>query len=98
MFFITLLAAVGMSHILADGSILAGWRGRMKAKEEKEQKKSWLLEMVTCYQCNGFWTGALLGLITQPISWGLAWYWSLPLWLVVTPVVTGFASSCLRSN
>lgn len=93
MFLVALLAAVGMSHIIVDGSIFAGWRGRKAKQQEETGKKSWLLEMATCYQCSGFWAGAFMGLVLQPITWGFAWYWCLPLWLLVTPFVVGCASS-----
>lgn len=93
MFCIALLAAIGMSHIIVEGSIFAGWRGRKMQWEKETGKKSWLLELSTCYQCTGFWSGVVMGLLIQPITWGLAWYWCLPLWLLVTPFVTGCAAS-----
>lgn len=91
--FIALLAAVGMSHIVVDGTIFAKWRGRKVKWEQETKRKSWLLELSTCYQCTGFWAGVFMGLVLQPISWGFAWYWCLPLWLLVTPFVFGCAAS-----
>jgi hypothetical protein len=93
--FMALLAAVGLSHLVVDGSILAKWRGRMIKKYKEE--KPWVLELITCYQCTGFWAGFITGLILQPIPWfTYLWWWvALPLHLIVTPFVFGFAASYL---
>jgi hypothetical protein len=91
--FLALLAAVGLSHLAVDGSIFKGVRGRL-VKKYKETHP-WVLELITCYQCTGFWSGVFVALLLQPISWGFSWYWCLPLWLFVTPLVFGFATSYL---
>jgi hypothetical protein len=100
-FFIAVLAGVGFSHILVDGSILAKWRGSLV--EKYKDKKPWVLELITCYQCTGFWCGAVTGLLLQPIYWyytlifvlnhWLAVLASVPLYLIVTPFIVGCATS-----
>ncbi len=92
---LALVAGVGLSHIIVDGSIFAKWRGSLI--ERYRDTRPWVVELISCYQCTGFWAGALMGLALQPISWGLfdhLWWWlalliSLPLWLLVTPVIVG---------
>jgi hypothetical protein len=98
---IALLAAIGMSHIIVDGSVLARWRGKMVVKYK--DTRPWVVELISCYQCTGFWTGAFTGLALQPITWGLFSYFtwwlalilSIPLWLVITPFIFGCAASYL---
>lgn len=82
----SVLSAVGLSHLIVDGSIFAGVRGYLV--EKYKESHPWVLELISCYQCTGFWTGALVGLLLQPISWG---FW-LPSW-TLTPLLMGFASS-----
>jgi hypothetical protein len=59
-----LLAAIGMCHIMVDGSILNPFK---KWLEKPTWMLSWskgkLLAMLSCYQCSGFWAGALIGLL-----------------------------------
>jgi hypothetical protein len=96
-----LLAAVGMSHLFVDGTIF-DWLRKILIEKYKVTRP-WVLTLISCYQCTGFWTGALMGLFLQPISWGLfdhLWWFvallfSLPLWLVVTPFIFGCAASYL---
>src|SRR4051812_12087842 len=58
--FFFILATIGMSHVIVDGSIFnplkiwlqsAGWLGRK------------ILELVNCYQCSGFWSGSFVGTV-----------------------------------
>ena len=101
LFLIAVIAGVGLSHIVVDGSIFAKWRGKLI--EKYRDSRPWVVELITCYQCTGFWAGALIGLVLQPISWGLSSYlctWlafilSIPLYLLVTPFIIGCATSYL---
>ena len=101
LFLITMIAAIGLSHIIVDGSILA------KRKEDLlktyKAKYPWLEKLMTCYQCSGFWTGALVGLFVQPINWCLFdfFHWiialilMIPFYLIATPFIMGCAASYL---
>ena len=96
-----LLAGIGMSHIIVDGSIFAKWRGYLVTKYK--DTKPWVVELISCYQCSGYWTGIFWGLLLQPLHyWFLDYLWTwlaitlaIPLHLIVTPVVFGFATSYL---
>jgi hypothetical protein len=83
-----LLAAVGFSHIIVDGSILAKPRGLIVA-----YGPAWLKDLIACYMCSGFWTGLLLGLLSGVFinEWGATWFARL----FVLPVVYGSATSYL---
>lgn len=77
-FLIFCMATVGLTAILVDGKIFLSFRERLdrrvREQEERQQKKiasggmmrrSWsgfLLGIVTCYQCCGFWSGLFCGL------------------------------------
>jgi hypothetical protein len=101
LFVIALLAAVGLSHIIVDGSIFAKWRGSLV--EKYKETKPWVVELISCYQCTGFWAGAFMGLFLQPFYWYFhlsfyLWKWlavilSLPAFLLLTPFIVGCAAS-----
>lgn len=91
--FLSLLAGVGLSHLIVDGSIFKRLRGLLL--EKYQHTHTWVLELISCYQCTGFWAGALVALFLQPIAWGFSWYWNVPLWLIITPLIFGFAVSYL---
>lgn len=68
--FLTLLGGVGLSHILTDSSIV-----EKLIKNPLEKIKNLtsnkiittlinnFLEMMNCYQCSGFWSGLIVGLL-----------------------------------
>jgi hypothetical protein len=53
------LCTIGMTHIIIDGSILAGFREWWKKKFDGTK----LGGLVDCYLCCGTWVGFLMGLI-----------------------------------
>src|SRR6185503_2384959 len=77
-FTLYVLAAVGMSHILADASVIAPFKLWLSGKNNWFGKK--LLEMLNCYQCNGFWSGFAVAVL----GWlGLTWVlWAFAISLV----------------
>ncbi len=89
MFWIFLLACVGATHIIVDGSIFARLRGKVVS-----WNRPWLTELISCYQCAGMWIGFILGLIMQPIAWETTWT-VIRVWLalIATPCICGFAGS-----
>lgn len=98
-FFISLIVAVGLSHLIVDGQIFDSWRERIIQKYS--ENNPWVLKLLSCYQCTGFWSGVLVGLVLQPISWNFfAHLWwmvalilSILFYLIVTPLLVGFATS-----
>lgn len=98
---LALIAGVGLCHLVVDGSIFAKWRGELITKYR--ESRPWVVELISCYQCAGFWSGVVMGLILQPVEWNLfayMWWWlalvlSLPLYLLVTPIIIGCATSYL---
>ena len=62
-----ILASIGMTHIIVDGSIFEGVRNWLK-KQLSERAYG----MLECYQCTGFWCGLVSGYFTIAMF--------LPLW------------------
>lgn len=56
-----ILAAVGMAHIMVNGTIF----NPLKLWLERPGRGAWfskkVLSMMNCYQCAGFWAGAFTG-------------------------------------
>ncbi len=91
-FFLYIFAAVGLSHILADGSIMIPIKLWLSGEEKNWFSKRlfrWkpdgflnnkILNLLNCYQCNGWWSG----LITAIVGWlGLTWLlWAFAISLV----------------
>jgi hypothetical protein len=79
-FILLICAGVGLSHILADGSIMAPFKFWLADKNNWFCNK--FLEMLTCYQCNGVYSGAVVYIIYRIsplfdswpdlVLWGLA--------------------------
>ncbi len=79
-FILLICAGVGLSHILADGSIMAPFKFWLADKNNWACNK--FLEMLTCYQCNGVYSGIVVYLIYRIsplldnwpdfILWGMA--------------------------
>jgi hypothetical protein len=83
-----LLAGIGLSHIIVDGSIFAYPRGWVVTHGPE-----WLKKLISCYQCTGFWTGLLVG-----VASGIfinEFNTSLIGRLFVMPILYGFAVSYL---
>ena len=80
MFWACLIASVGLTHIVVDGSIFAGLRGWVA-----NSGMEWLKKLITCYQCSGFWAGVVLGLLLQPFGRDLWWF--------LQPLAFGLATS-----
>ena len=101
LFLIAVLAGVGASHIIVDGTIFAKLRGWIKTKFENT--KPWIVELIICYMCSAMYTGAFFGLILQPFSWysvfsKLLPHWaallaSIPFYVYITPFIVGCATS-----
>jgi hypothetical protein len=90
---LVLLSGVGFSHIIVDGSIFATPRGWIVSKGPE-----WLKKLVTCYQCTGFWTGLIVGVLSGVFINEWAPKLDDGLWLerlLVIPVMYGFAVSYL---
>lgn len=71
-----IFSAVGLSHILVDGSIFNGFKAWLAADKSENLLMNWftnlgmirwgrakLLALMNCYQCSGFWAGVAVGLI-----------------------------------
>ena len=97
-FLIFCMATVGLTAILVDGKIFLPFRerleNRVREQEERQQTKgrktsrTWsgfLLGIITCYQCCGFWSGLFCGLPFVVSRWA-----SNPLWGVMPQGNSGF--------
>ena len=76
-FFIFLIAAVGMTHIMVDGWIFIWWRNWL------EKWSTFFHKMFTCYQCFGFHAGWSLSLLWNP----------LPLEIVPSAIICALTTS-----
>ena len=95
-FLIFCMATVGLTAILVDGKIFAPLRERLEhrvhAQEERREasiarggkkRRTWsgfLFEIITCYQCCGFWSGLFCGLLLT------ANRYALPLFIFTRPM------------
>ncbi len=85
-FVLFLMAAVGLSHLLADGSIFAPFKFWLNGKGWFGAK---IVEMMNCYQCNGFWSGLVLALLAWAFGYTILWYvvlWPLAI-SIISPIV-----------
>lgn len=84
-FFLFLLASIGLSHILVDGTIM------IPLKAWLEKRPDWLSKQVTqilgCYQCSGFWSAVGIGLL---LFWAHEWGW---VYLVIYGLAGSFCST-----
>ncbi|HBT75891.1 MAG TPA: hypothetical protein DEB39_02980 [Planctomycetaceae bacterium] len=76
-------ASVGLTSILVDGKLFQGMRNSFRAQAEKVRRKrergksagwsfsEWVDNVLGCYQCCGFWSGILCGLLLMPLSFSL---------------------------
>jgi hypothetical protein len=58
------LASIGLCHVLVDGSFMAPVKDYLS-------RKGWqrLVRMLNCYQCAGFWSGVVAGLVLLLGQW-----------------------------
>ena len=52
-----ILAVIGMSHVIVDGTIFEKLRSYLK------NNSPFLCQLVECYQCTGWWCGLFLGFL-----------------------------------
>lgn len=78
-FMLFALAAIGFTFIMVDSSILEPVREFIKNHVPSSFYKVW-----ECYQCMGFWTGMVAGLVFLPITFSAV-------------IMYGFAGSFLSS-
>jgi len=84
------MATVGLTAILVDGKIFLPFRerleNRVREQEERQQAKgrktsrTWsgfLLGIITCYQCCGFWSGLFCGLFFTISRWASNPFWDV---------------------
>ena len=66
-FLIFCMATVGLTAILVDGKIFAPLREWLeKRARTPKDRRTWagfLLDILTCYQCCGFWSGLFCGVL-----------------------------------
>lgn len=91
-----LLGAVGMAHILVDGSIFNSFKQWLASPGLWAWSKGKLLEMMSCYQCSGFWSGLAIGIgmwcnAADPLQVG--WTWATPFAWIVYAFAGSFAST-----
>ena len=66
-FIIFCMATVGLTAILVDGKIFAPFREwlekRARSHDDRRTWSGFLLDILTCYQCCGFWSGLFCGMV-----------------------------------
>ena len=78
-----LIASAGMALILVDGKIMAPLRNYINNRPNL----IYLRDIIECYQCCGFWTGIITGLV----MFGITSVWSL-FFLIVCGCAGSYAS------
>jgi hypothetical protein len=86
------IGTIGLTNILVHGRILDVIYVRPFA--EWLLKKVGLEAVLTCYECMGFWSGLLNGIIWCPLIFGS---WS-SLWLIPIVISAGWAGSVLSAT
>jgi hypothetical protein len=97
-FLIFVISTIGLSHIFVDGSIFSSfktWLGKESRGHFLTWSKGKLLSLLNCYQCSGFWSGAVIGLIMwfcgqDPLH--SPWDWTHVLMLFVYACAGAFLS------
>lgn len=82
-FVLFIMAAVGLSHVIADGSIFASLKVWLHGTGWFGQK---LVEMANCYQCNSWWSGLLLSSCIWSLGHMPAWH--IPLWAFAISLIS----------
>lgn len=59
----TILGAVGATHILIDGRIFESVRTRIVNSEYTKKYCPFIVDWLTCHQCGGFWVGLIMTLL-----------------------------------
>ena len=111
-FLIFCMATVGLTAILVDGKIFLPFRerleNRVREQEERQQTKggkmrrTWsgfLLGIITCYQCCGFWSGLFCGLYFT-VSHFVVFFSAKNPFVIFSPfflLLCGFAGSFLAT-
>lgn len=54
-----ILATIGMTLIIVDGKIAQPFR-----KWARSKKSTFLIDIISCHQCCGFWSGIFCGIMT----------------------------------
>lgn len=97
-FLLYIFAAVGLSHIIADGSIFAPLKESLRKKREKNLKegklkeedfciRKFILDWASCYQCNS----VLVGITIAFMGWLSTFYYFF--W--INFILWGFAISII---
>jgi hypothetical protein len=74
-FIIAILTVYGITNIVTQGSIFDPVKEKIEeliATNKHPKKLSWLLKLINCPMCFGFWVGALVGIFMGPfIGWNI---------------------------
>ncbi len=90
---LTMLAALGLDYVVVEGSIFGFVRGRLLRIAGDAGDKGWaqwVLDLMTCTQCFGFWSGVLIesaSCLFRPPLMGNQWW--------ISAILSGFAVSGL---
>ena len=83
------MATVGLTAILVDGKIFLTFRERLENRVIRQEerlvkggkpRRTWsgfLLGIITCYQCCGFWSGLFCGLFFTVSRWASGPFWAM---------------------
>ena len=86
-FTLYVLAAVGLSHILTEGTLLSPlklWLSELTLSQPFAWLRDKFVYMLNCYQCGGFWSGVTVALVAifakqYPVLNLLLWGWMISL-------------------
>jgi hypothetical protein len=65
---IFIIGVIGITHIIVESKLLKPVREWIKPRFPK------LYELLTCYQCSGFWVGLICGIPYYTLCWQLIFW------------------------
>ena len=85
--FLYVLGVVGITHIIVDPATIVQPFRTWADKHMPE----WFNRLVSCYQCCGFWIGAILAILMFEHT--MPWYWEVPILFIAGGGTGSFLST-----
>lgn len=95
-FVFLLFAGIGLSHIIADSSIASSFKYKLlqlKLSDTFKNPLKVLIHMSNCHQCNGFWSGIFVYLLSMNYSTLLEAFTHSLLWGFIVSLLSPFWAS-----
>jgi len=70
MILLFILGVIGITHIIVDGSIMQPFRNFCN-----QYAPEWFNELISCYQCCGFWVGVIFSIMFWGHDFGISYFY-----------------------